>query len=74
MLLTLIVGPEHPLRMVNGDHGPLPRVTVRHGLEAELSRPIYYELAEVALAEGHDPPGVWSAGMFFPLDTGDIDA
>jgi hypothetical protein len=47
---------------------PSPRILVRHGLEAELSRPIYYELAEIALAEGHQPPGVWSLGTFFPLD------
>ena len=59
---ALIVGREHPLTLV-----PSPRVTVRHGLEAELSRPIYYELAEIALAEGHDPPGVWSDGTFFAL-------
>ena len=37
---------------------------VRHGLEAELSRPIYYELAEIAIAEGHKPLGVWSDGEF----------
>ena len=44
-----------------------PRIAVRFGLEAELERPLYYELAEVALAEGHDPPGIWSDGAFFPL-------
>ena len=27
-----------------------------------------YELADIALAEGGDPPGVWSDGFFFPLD------
>ena len=59
---ALIVGTEHPLSVA-----PTPRVLVRHGLEAELSRPIYYELAEIALAEGHDPPGVWSDGRFFAL-------
>jgi hypothetical protein len=64
---ALIVGADHPLTLVPGEHGPSPRVLVRHGLEAELSRPIYYELAEIAVAEGHDPPGVWSGGAFFPL-------
>jgi hypothetical protein len=59
---ALIVGDAHPLSIT-----PTPRVLVRHGLEAELSRPIYYELAEIALAEGHDPPGVWSDGLFFAL-------
>jgi hypothetical protein len=64
---ALIVGRDHPLRTVDDDGGPSPRVLVRHGLEAELSRPIYYELAEIALGEGADPPGVWSDGCFFPL-------
>ena len=50
------------------EHGPSPRVLVRHGLEAELARPVYYELAEIALAEGHEPPGIWSDGAFFPLE------
>jgi hypothetical protein len=54
--------------VVETEHGPSPRILVRHGLEAELARPLYYELAEIALAEGHDPPGVWSGGTFFPLD------
>ena len=64
---AVVVGPDHPLSVSEGDHGPSPRVIVRHGLEAELSRPIYYELAEIAVAEDGDPPGVWSGGAFFPL-------
>ena len=64
---AVIVGPDHPLRVVEAEDGPSPRVLVRHGLEAELARPIYYELAEIALAEGHDPPGIWSGGQFFAL-------
>jgi hypothetical protein len=64
---ALIIGPEHPLSVVEHADGPSPRVGVRFGLEAELSRPLYYELADIALAEGHDPPGVWSDGAFFPL-------
>jgi hypothetical protein len=67
---AVILGPAHPLTVVESDHGPSPRVLVRHGLEAELSRPLYYELAEIALAEGDEPPGVWSDGAFFALDTG----
>lgn len=64
---ALIVGPEHPLSVIENAEGPSPRVAVRFGLEAELARPLYYELAEIALAEGHDPPGVWSDDAFFPL-------
>ena len=64
---ALIVGPDHPLTVTGTPDGPSPRVAVRFGLEAELARPLYYELADIALAEGHDPPGIWSDGAFFPL-------
>ncbi|MBA3834764.1 MAG: DUF1285 domain-containing protein [Sphingomonas sp.] len=64
---ALVVGRLNPLKIAQGQHGPEPRVAVRHGLEAELSRPVYYELAEIALSEGEEPPGVWSDGCFFAL-------
>jgi hypothetical protein len=65
---AVVLGPDHPLRVVETEHGLSPRLPVRHGLEAELTRPLYYELAEIALEEGGKPPGVWSNGAFFPLD------
>ena len=68
---ALIVGPDHPLTVIDTPAGPSPRVRVRGGLEAELSRSLYYELADVALAEGHDPAGVWSDGCFFALAPGE---
>jgi hypothetical protein len=58
----------HPLRVVSTESGPSPRLLARHGLEAELTRAVYCELAEIALAEGCEPPGIWSNGSFFPLD------
>ena len=61
-----IVDAGHPLRIAATDEGPSPRVLVRHGLEAELSHSLYYELAEIALAENSN--GVWSCGTFFPLE------
>ena len=61
----VVAGPVHPLRF---DPGPHPYVEVRNGLDALVVRPVYYELAEIALAEGATPPGVWSNGMFFPLE------
>jgi len=64
---AVILGAGHPLRIVETGGGPSPRLLVRHGLEAELSRPVYYELAELALGEGADPPGIWSSGTFFSL-------
>ena len=68
---AVILGPNHPLAMIETERGPSPRVIVRHGLEAELARAIYYELAEIALSEGHCPSGVWSNGVFFPLENRD---
>ena len=64
---AVILDRDHPLRMVGEANGASPRVLVRHGLEAELTRPVYYELAEMALAERNEPPGIWSEGCFFPL-------
>jgi len=64
---AVMLDAEHPLAIVTSENGPSPRILVRHGLEAELSRAVYYELAELALAEGHEPAGVWSCGTFFPL-------
>ena len=63
---AVILGPDHPLSLT-----PSPRILVRHGLEAELSRPVYYELAEIALADDREPRGVWSQGAFFALDGDD---
>lgn len=65
---AVMLDAEHPLRILNSDHGLSPRLAVRHGLEAELSRALYYELAELALAEDANPAGVWSFGTFFPLE------
>ena len=61
---AVILGPEHPLRVESG----VPLISVRRGLDASLARPVYYELADIALAEGATTPGVWSNGAFFPLD------
>lgn len=65
---AVVLNAEHRLRLVADERGPSPRIGVRFGLEAELTRPVYYELAEIALAEGHDPAGVWSQGHFFTLE------
>lgn len=64
---TVIAGTEHPLRFVEQADGPHPYVRVRGGLDALIARPIYYELAEIALADGDEPAGVWSDGAFFPI-------
>jgi len=64
----LIAGADHPIRLRERSEGPHPYLEVRSGLDALLARPVYYELAELALDEGTDPPGLWSNGTFFPLE------
>jgi hypothetical protein len=66
---AVILGPGHPLHVFETENGPSPRVLVRHGLEAELTRAVYYELAELALKRDDGSAGVWSDGAFFPLGT-----
>ena len=66
----IVAGPEHRLRFGRGEDGPHPYLHVRRGLEALVGRSVYYELAELALAEGAEPPGLWSGGIFFPLEPG----
>jgi hypothetical protein len=65
---VVMAGPNNPLRFEAGDEGPHPYLLVRHGLEALIARPVYYELANLALAEGADPAGLWSGGAYFPLE------
>lgn len=67
----IVAGPEHPLRFVTRDDGPHPylhvRGTIGNGLEALIVRPVYYELVELAITDGGDPPELWSDGACFPL-------
>ncbi len=63
----VVAGPEHPLRFEEKADGPHPYLLVRKGLEALVARPVYYELVETALADGAEPPGLWSGGTFFPI-------
>jgi hypothetical protein len=64
---VVLAGSGNPLRVEQRGDGPHPYLEVRPGLDASLARPVYYELAEIALAEGAAPPGVWSGGAFFAL-------
>ena len=61
-------GPDHALALRDTDDGPRPYLHVRGGLEALISRSVYYELMNLALEEGGEPVGLWSHGTFFPLD------
>ncbi len=59
----IVIDSDHAIEM----RGALPYVHVRKGLYARLSRPVYYELAEIALAHNPDDPGIWSGGSYFSL-------
>jgi len=63
----VLLDADHPLILRQDDAGPRPYVAVRGGLEARIGRSVYYELANIAIAENAD--GVWSHGRFFPLST-----
>ena len=60
----VVAGPDHPLHFVAREDGPHPYLMVRRGLEALVARPIYYELANIAIEENASPPGLWSEGAF----------
>jgi len=64
-------GPGHPLRIDTAEDGtPAPYVLVRPGLEARLSRPVFYELADAGheeVIDGESQFGLWSDGTFFSL-------
>src|SRR4051812_23581477 len=64
---VVVAGPQHRIVFRAGGDGPLPYLEVRGGLEARIARPVYYELAELALEEGAEPPGLWSDGAFFAM-------
>lgn len=63
---------DHPLTVVYppGAADPTPYVLVRDGLEARLTRSVYYELVALGWEEkvGEERLyGIWSNGIFFPL-------
>ena len=67
----VMAGPDHPLSFGSDTDNPDPRLHVRgtldNGLEARIDRALYYEIVEMALAEGAEPPAIWSNGARFPL-------
>ena len=71
---NVVCGPENPLRVQfePSTEEPRPYILVRNGLEARLTRSVYYELVEMAIeqeTEGQKVLGIWSKETFFPLGT-----
>lgn len=63
---------QHPLRVEErADNGePRPYIVVRNGLEARLTRSVFYHLIELAETEDRgkeEQIGIWSNGSFFAL-------
>ena len=66
-----LAGPDFPLRVETDPdtEEPSPYVLIRGRLEAKLTRPVFYELANMAEMnpDGSDTMGVWSRGQFFVI-------
>lgn len=68
---TVCAGAGHPIVVRGTLDAPEPYVTVRPGLEARIARAVFYQLVDLAAEEPHGGRvrlGVWSAGIFFPLE------
>lgn len=65
---------DHPIRVAIDPHSrePRPYITVRPGLEARITRAAFYEMVALArperMADGREVLGLWSEGVFFPID------
>lgn len=66
-----LAGPQAQLRVKTDPETlePAPYVLVRGRLEAKLTRPVFYELADMAVESDDQSSvlGVWSQGAFFEL-------
>jgi hypothetical protein len=64
---VVTAGAEHEIGFrAEPGGGHAPYVEVRDGLRAQLARPVYYEITELAV-ETAEGTGVWSSGAFFPF-------
>jgi hypothetical protein len=61
---------DRPLSLRGSQPSPRPYVLVRNRLDALVSRPAYYRLAELAREGPTGRLGVWSDGAFFELELG----
>lgn len=74
---VVLAGPDNPIRVMTAPDGtPRPYLHVRgpreRPLEALINRAVFYELADLALAEQEatgGPLGLWSGGAFFAFES-----
>jgi len=65
-------GVNHPIRVIENEQTgePSPYIMIRHGLEAIISRSVFYELVGLSVKQKNDQQvalGVWSSRVFFKL-------
>ena len=65
----MVLDSEHVLMMRDYRGGLCPYVALRRGLEARINRAVYYQLAEYLIQDDEGRFGVWSAGVFHPMDS-----
>ncbi len=73
------VDSDHPLRVSTDPESgePSPYLLLRPGIEARLTRAVFYELVGLGVeetVEGQRRFGVWSAGHFYVLGSLDADS
>ena len=67
----IVCDADHRLEIRGTPDEPRPYLHVRGGMDALVSRPLFYELAHMAMHEQEaveGPIGLWSYGIFFPLE------
>lgn len=65
----VVLSPRHPLRPVpDGRGGAVPYLGLERGLEARVTRAVFYELVDRALPGADGRFGVISEGTWFPLE------
>lgn len=75
----ITVDAERPLRVATDPESgePSPYVRLRDGIEARITRAVFYELVGLGVEEtvaGQRRFGVWSGGQFFALGSLDADS
>ena len=68
----VIAGPNNPIRdrTIKKTREPLPYICVRDGIEALITRAVFYDLVELGIEKNKNETatlGVWSEGGFFCL-------
>jgi uncharacterized protein len=64
----VVADAAHPIQLRGSAPEARPYLLVRDGLDALISRPVFYRLAEIAVPGPGGRSGVWSSTAFFPLE------